>query len=109
MFATTILLSNMDKKRFSYPCIIVIWILSMFLGGCNNSKRPPSSEIVTSPEQLNKKVTDYIREALDYARDNKGDIGDSLFLLNDSLVRLTYKDNYFGIIWSNKEQWKATG
>jgi murein L,D-transpeptidase YcbB/YkuD len=58
---------------------------------------------------LNKKATDYIREALSYAKENKGDIGDSIFLLNDSLVRLTYKDSYFGIIWSSKEQWKPTG
>src|SRR5258706_7029784 len=95
----------MTKKRVSYPGII-IWILLLFLAACNNLKRPPSSDIVASPEQLNKKAIDYIREELDYARANKGDIGDSVLLFNDSLVRLTYQNNYFGVIWSSKEQWK---
>lgn len=98
----------MNKKRFSYPGIL-IWLFILFLAGCNDSKRPPGSDIVSSPEQLTKKATDYIRETLDYAKENKGDIGDSVFLLNDSLVRFAYKDNYYGIIWSNKEQLKPTG
>ncbi|MDP4261541.1 MAG: L,D-transpeptidase family protein [Bacteroidota bacterium] len=98
----------MNKKRFSYPCILM-WMLFLLLGGCNDSKRPPGSDIASSPEQLNKKASDYIHDALDYARENKGDIGDSIFLLNDSLVRNTYKNNYFGIIWSSKEQWRPIG
>lgn len=76
---------------------------------CNNSKRPPASDIVSSPEELGPKVIDNIHQLLDYAKENKGDMGDSVFLRNDSLVRIVYEKNFFPIFWSNKEQWKPYG
>lgn len=98
----------MDKKGFSCPFIPVI-ILFLFLISCNNSKRPPGSDIASSPEQLDKKTTDNIRETLEYAAANNGDMGDSVFLLNAKLVQLTYEKAQFESVWSNQEQWKPSG
>src|SRR5258705_8178039 len=98
----------MNKKEFLRPFICVLmWLI--VLAGCNDSKRPPQTDIAASPEQLAQKAKDNVSELLEYAKENNGDIGDSVFLMNDSLVRLTYEKNYIGVFWSSKEQWKPYG
>jgi murein L,D-transpeptidase YcbB/YkuD len=109
MFATPILpLINMNKKELSgfFACFL---LCLLFLSACNNTRRPPQRDIVSSPEQLPQKAKVNVKELLAYAKDNNGNIGDSVFLLNDSLVRLTYENNYIGVFWSEKEQWKPYG
>ncbi len=96
----------MNKKNILYPYSFILLIAIVLLTACNNSKRPPESDVAASPEQLKQKATDNIRQSLDFARDNKGDIGDSVFLLNDTLTRSAYDENYFIAIWSKEEQWK---
>jgi L,D-transpeptidase YcbB len=95
---------TMNKKgSFCFPTVLVLLLL---LTACHSRKRPPGSDIVSSPEQLNQKAKDNIRAILDFAIENNGDIGDSFFLLNDTLTRFAYEKNYFGSIWSSKEKWK---
>jgi murein L,D-transpeptidase YcbB/YkuD len=98
----------MNKKDFSLLSLFVLTGMLLSLA-CNNSKRPPASDVASSPEELGPKVIDNIHQLLDYARENKGDMGDSVFLRNDSLVRVAYEKNFFPIFWSNKEQWKPYG
>jgi murein L,D-transpeptidase YcbB/YkuD len=98
----------MNKKDFSLLSLFVLTGILLSLA-CNNSKRPPASDVASSPEELGPKVIDNIHQLLDYARENKGDMGDSVFLRNDSLVRVAYEKNFFPIFWSNKEQWKPYG
>ncbi|MEI9911693.1 MAG: L,D-transpeptidase family protein [Bacteroidota bacterium] len=107
MFSTPILLS-MNKKSSSYPFIYFIAFI-LFLSACNNSKNPPGSDIASSPEQLDEKVTDNTRETLEYAIANNGNIGDSVFLLNTKLLQLIYEKGRFEPVWSSKEQWKPAG
>src|SRR5258706_792788 len=84
-------------------------IYLLLLIACNTSNRRPQSDIAATPEQLAQKAKNNVKELLEYAMDNKGDLGDSVFLLNDSLVQLTYEKNYIGVFWSNKEQWRPYG
>ncbi len=98
----------MNKKEQLRPFTSLI-ICLFILAACNDSKRPPQTDIAASPEQLVQKAKDNVKELLEYAKDNNGDIGDSVFLINDSLVRLTYEKNYIGVFWSSKEQWKPYG
>ena len=107
MFATTILLS-MNKKSSSYP-FIPFFALLLFLAACNNTKKPPGSDIASSPEQLDKKVSDNTRKTLEYATANNGNIGDSVFLTNTKLIQLIYEKGRYEPVWSSKEQWKASG
>jgi hypothetical protein len=93
----------MSKKYLSYLSIAITILL---FSACNGNKRPPASDIASSPEQLSTKTTDNIQELLNYAKENKGEIGDSIFLHNDSLVRYTYEKNYTLSFWSSKEVWK---
>jgi L,D-transpeptidase YcbB len=100
----------MNKKDFSYPYpVLIIWTLFLFLSACNDRKHRPSSDMANSPEQLDEKATDNIRESLEYAAANKGDIGDSVFLSNASLLQLIYEKNQFAAVWSSKEQWMPRG
>jgi murein L,D-transpeptidase YcbB/YkuD len=108
MFAHTILPPGMNKKVFPFLYLCILPGIVFFLA-CNDSKKPPARDIVSSPEEINKKTEDNIRQLLDYSKENKGDIGDSVFLQNDSLVRVLYEKNYFPVFWSNKEQWKPYG
>jgi len=98
----------MNKKEISFPYAWII-ISLLVLAACNNSDRPKEKDIVATPEQLVKKAKANIKDLLDYAEDHKGDIGDSLFLFNDSVVRYTYEKNYYAVFWSDKEQWRSYG
>ncbi|HET6995801.1 MAG TPA: L,D-transpeptidase family protein [Chitinophagaceae bacterium] len=98
----------MNKKDHSFPYAWIIVCL-LFVAACSDTKRPPQKDIAVSPEQLNKKAIDNIKTLLDYAEDNKGDIGDSLVLFNDTLVRYSYEKNYYAVLWSYQEQWKPYG
>jgi L,D-transpeptidase YcbB len=111
MFAATIFTPySMTKKNFSYPCSgILIPTLFLVLAACNNHKRPPGSDIASSPEQLNEKTAGNIRELLEFASANKGDVGDSVFLSNTHLVQLVYDKNQFTAVWSSKENWMPRG
>jgi murein L,D-transpeptidase YcbB/YkuD len=93
----------MSQRVSSYPYILLCIVL---LAACKESRRPPASDIASSPEQLTTKTTDNLRELLNYAKENKGEIGDSIFLYDDSLVQFAYQKNYTLPFWSSKESWK---
>lgn len=84
------------------PTVLALWSLS----ACQDARRPKASDIALSPEQLTEKLKDNIGELLRYARENRGEIGDSVFLFDDSLVRYAYEKNYSIAFWSGKESWK---
>src|SRR5436190_2398739 len=98
----------MNKKDNSFPYSWIV-ICLLFVAACNDTKRPPQKDIAVSPEQLNEKAVDNIKTLLEYAKKNNGDIGDSLVLFNDTLVRYSYEKNYYAVFWSYKEQWKPYG
>ena len=86
MFANTILPAIMNKKGY-FVFASAFYQRPSFYFACNNSKQPPAHDIVSSPEELSKKAKYNIQELLDYAKENKGHIGDSFVLQNDSVVR----------------------
>ncbi|MBL7745053.1 MAG: L,D-transpeptidase family protein [Chitinophagaceae bacterium] len=98
----------MNKKGSLYP-VIAVFALLTFLTACNGGKKPPSTDIAASPEQLDVKAKDIIREFLEYAGNNNGDMGDSVILANISLLQTVYEKNNFDAIWSSKEEWKPLG
>jgi murein L,D-transpeptidase YcbB/YkuD len=107
MAATTILLS-MNKKGFLYP-VGLLFVLFLSFTACNDRKQPPASDIVTLPEQLDEKVKDNNRDFLEFAGDNNGHIGDSVFLTHLSLLQQVYGKKEFNAAWSSREQWKPLG
>jgi L,D-transpeptidase YcbB len=96
----------MNKKNIScLQAVILLWFV--FSTACNNVKPPPDTDIAATPEQLQQKATDIIRQSLDFAASNNGDIGDSVILFNTALLQQIYERNQFNTIWSDKEQWKS--
>jgi L,D-transpeptidase YcbB len=98
----------MDKKNISCQRLIFFsWLV--FFVSCNNAKQPPPEKVITTtPEQLQQKATDIIRQSLEFAAANNGNMGDSTILFNTGLLQQVYGRNEFNPIWSDKEQWKST-
>jgi L,D-transpeptidase YcbB len=95
---------SMNKRTFPFFHSIIFSML-LFLSACGDVKPPPEKVIVTTPEQLEKKASDIIQQALAFAASNEGNIGDSTILLNTSLLQQVYEANGFNPIWSEKERW----
>ncbi len=97
----------MHKKLFSLHWI-AFFLLLVFLSACKGKdKQPPVvSQIVSTPEELDQKATDIIRESLEFSAANNGDIGDSIFLFDSRLTQLIYERKEFHLLWSSEQQWK---
>lgn len=74
---------------------------------CKNAA-PSGKDIAVTPEELMNKTSSHIRESLDYASSNNGNIGDSIFLVNPALVREIYTGQDFKPVFSADATWKST-
>jgi murein L,D-transpeptidase YcbB/YkuD len=95
----------MSSKGFFSLSLISLFCLCIFVA-CNNSKPPPETAIVDTPEELEIKASDIIRSSIEYASNNEGRIDDSIQLINVKQVQLVYEKSHFNSLWSNREQWK---
>jgi murein L,D-transpeptidase YcbB/YkuD len=96
------------KVCFPFP-IVLLFVIALFTG-CKGRSKPPVTEIVHNPQELDQKVTDVIVKSLQFAADNNGVIDEDSTRLNyTSLVQFFYTKKQFGSIWSGAEQWKALG
>lgn len=95
----------MNRKPFS--CFFIFFLLlDITFTACNNAKQPPATDIAKTPEELDIKATDIIREALGFAEENEGKIDDTVRLSFTEQTQFIYKSNGFATLWSSKEQWK---
>jgi L,D-transpeptidase YcbB len=100
------MLTFMNKKVFSYSLVISLFVISYVLTACGEAKKPPEHEIVVSPEELNKKVTELIRGSIDYALANDGKIDDSVKLALLSPLKKIYEPAQYATSWNPGQQWK---
>ena len=85
---------------FSYCC----------LQSCEEPQKPPEAkEIVKKPEDMDKKTSEIITQALNYAAANSGKIDDSITLKQLDVARYIYEQQSDSAAWSQKEHWLATG
>lgn len=97
-------------KKICSPFPIVLVFVIVLLAGCKGPSRPPVSEIVHNPQELDQKVTDVIVKSLRFATDNNGIIDtDSTRLNYTNLVQFLYTKKQYGAIWGAAEQWKPLG
>jgi murein L,D-transpeptidase YcbB/YkuD len=98
-------------NKISPTFLIYIFILAGLLSGvsCNNTKHPPESDIVDSPEELVKKTKQHIENSLSYAASHDGSIGDSMTIGNHALVRSIYESAEYAPIWSSGSSWLSYG
>jgi murein L,D-transpeptidase YcbB/YkuD len=95
----------MSIKPFSYLFSIVLLCI-FFIVSCKNSQQPPVSDIAETPEQLDEKVAKNIRQSIEYAGSDHGDIGDSVFLFSTRLAQQLYEQQQYQAVWSGQEKWK---
>src|SRR5674476_158768 len=72
---------------------------------CKENQAAKEKEIVKTPEEMDDEVADNIKTVLDFAKDNNGNINDSITLSLYGLVSTFYEQNNFKNIWSSKENW----
>ncbi|MEI8059487.1 MAG: L,D-transpeptidase family protein, partial [Ferruginibacter sp.] len=77
----------------------------MFITSCNGISAPNSILIVNDPDEMNQKLSEKIKETIDFATSNKGIVNDSIRLNQTELVNVFYNSNQYHPIWSNKESW----
>lgn len=96
----------MNKKEFSYSSVFFLLLLLSVLVSCHDAKKPPEKEIVVSPEDLDKKVTELIRGTIDYAASTDGRIDDTLRLSFLAPLKQLYEKGSYNAVWNMGQQWK---
>lgn len=95
----------MTHLKHSFFAITFLYVCILF-AACNNA--PPINEpkIVATPEKMDQQTSQSIRQALEYAVNNKGKIDDTIRLQFDSIVNNFYSKADYNTIWSRKEKWQ---
>ncbi|MDB5200061.1 MAG: hypothetical protein JWO92_2024 [Chitinophagaceae bacterium] len=86
--------------------IFISLIFFGFLFSCKNKHAAIEKQIVAVPEEMDAKVTENVKEVLQYALDNNGKINDSIRLSLTSIVDSFYHKNNYINIWSKNEKWE---
>ncbi|TAL43033.1 MAG: hypothetical protein EPN92_10740, partial [Chitinophagaceae bacterium] len=102
MYHTHIYLSY---NRIHSLCFIAVLVTASLLSSCGSKKRPPTHEIVSTPEQMDEKVKDLIATSLAYALSDSGNIDDSILLSQFDAVIFLYKEQTGGPFWSRQAKW----
>ena len=76
---------------------------------CKNSRKKSGDTVGHSPQEVQQKTEDLLRNFIDYAIDHNGSVDDSIVLGQPKLVQLLYEKNKFVPAWSLKEKWLPLG
>ena len=95
-----------QKEIYRYPAMLVLWV---FLFSCNNSNGPKDKQIVSDPEQMDKRAAENIKAVLEFALNNTGKIDDTIHLDLIHVVSNFYKSTDYQPAWSKKEKWEPVG
>ena len=90
----------MQSLKLILPVIIGCFIIS-----CKSSHPANISQLVTVPAEMDQHVSENVKDVLNYALENNGQINDSMRLALAPVVQSFYQQNEFKNIWSNKENW----
>jgi hypothetical protein len=85
--------------------IFIFLLLIPFIFSCKSKHAADEKQIVAKPEEMDTKVTENVKDVLQYALDNNGKINDTIKLNLTSIVDSFYHKNNYENIWSNNEKW----
>lgn len=86
--------------------IVTPLIVLLFIFSCKSKHPATDKEIVATPEEMDAKVSENIKEVMQYALDNNGKINDSIKLSLPVIVDSFYDENNYLNIWSKSEAWQ---
>ena len=96
------------RRFFHLLSLISAFILFGLLQSCENpTPKPEAKEIVAKPEDIDKKTSEIITQALQYATVNAGKIDDSIILRQPSVAKYIYGQQGDKGVWSQKEHWTS--
>ncbi len=95
----------MFLHRKSY-LIIICFICLCTLFCCKSKHAASEKQIVTVPEKMDEKVTENVKDVLQYSLENYGKINDSIKLSLPAIVDSFYHKNNYVNIWSKNENWE---
>ncbi len=93
------------SKKLSFALFLVL-LLSL---ACKGPVKPEAKEIVAKPEDMDKKTSEIINQALQYAVSNNGRIDDSIVLKQTSAAVITYSRQNDKAAWVKQEKWLPLG
>ena len=85
--------------------IFTAFIFFFLLYSCKSKHPATEKQIVATPQEMDPKVSENVKDVLQYALDNKGKINDSIKLSLPSIVDSFYRKNDYTNIWSKDEKW----
>lgn len=81
-------------------------IILLLLAACASPDKPRDTDIVETPEQFDKRVSENIHSALNFILHNKARLNDTIVLNKDSLTNSFYVSSNFKTLWSDHDAWK---
>jgi len=85
------------------------FLFLLLLAACNNKRHNPGAVIAHSPQEVQLKATDIIRNFIDYAISNNNKIDDSTALRQLPIAQMLYEKNQYNLNWSKEEKWLPLG
>ena len=86
--------------------LIPFVFMCFFVSGCHNNGPVNEPVIVSTPEKMDKKTSETISNALEYALQHNGEIGDTIRLQFTGIVNNFYKGTDYNNVWSHQEKWE---
>ena len=100
---------TIQYKRFFYglakPDALLAFMIALMLNSCDGDKKPAGVEKVNIAEQMDQKVKELITNSIKYAISRNGQLNDSIFLSEDSVLNFLYKQKDYTPFWSSTEKW----
>ena len=97
------------KYRKRVAGILFHVLFFAFFFSCQDKQKPAEKDIVASPEKMPEHLSEDIKNLIEFASQNKAFINDSVHLNYMHLDSGSYEGRKFESLWSDKEQWLATG
>jgi len=98
--------NHFTLSRFS---ILSFSSVLLFLSACKEPAKPEAKEIVVKVEDMDKKTSEIINQALLYAANNNGKIDDSITLRQTNVTQYIYDQQGDKALWVQKENWLSNG
>jgi murein L,D-transpeptidase YcbB/YkuD len=97
----------MDFSRLSFLVtisrrLLLSFTFFLFLAGCNSHHSIGEKEIVETPEEINARAEDLIRNTLEDILQDPAKLPDSIKLKNAPLLKELYTKNDHGLLWSSQ-------
>src|SRR5689334_3164553 len=80
-------------------------LVLLFLPACKEPTKPEAKQIVVKVEDMDKKTSEIISQALLYAASNGGKIDDSITLRQIGVTQYIYGQQNDKSLWVQKENW----